>query len=191
MLEALVSGDILEGLEALEAALEPTLGTDPAAVFCSFVDTAHRIIYDAVAEDRLGAAAKMASRLSDDVAEYFRAMLEHTSRPVMRQRLLQILYASDGGEGGGAAESAAAAAYGPLLDVIPSFTPELWAAFLGASQQQSCAVRCARWPSAWSSTLPTCRWARWLRACGWCWRWTSCTRWSRGRLSSTAGPPHR
>ena len=30
-----------------EAALEPTLGTDPAAVFCSFVDTAHRIIYDA------------------------------------------------------------------------------------------------------------------------------------------------
>ena len=47
VLEALVSGDILEGLEALEAALEPTLGTDPAAVFCSFVDTAHRIIYDA------------------------------------------------------------------------------------------------------------------------------------------------
>ena len=129
MLEALVSGDILEGLEALEAALEPTLGTDPAAVFCSFVDTAHRIIYDAVAEDRLGAAAKMASRLSDDVAEYFRAMLEHTSRPVMRQRLLQILYASDGGEGGGAAESAAAAAYGPLLDVTPSFTPELWLRF--------------------------------------------------------------
>ena len=119
MLEALVSGDILEGLEALEAALEPTLGTDPAAVFCSFVDTAHRIIYDAVAEDRLGAAAKMASRLSDDVAEYFRAMLEHTSRPVMRQRLLQILYASDGGEGGGAAESA----YGPLLDVTPTPTP--------------------------------------------------------------------
>ena len=188
MLEALVSGDILEGLEALEAALEPTLGTDPAAVFCSFVDTAHRIIYDAVAEDRLGAAAKMASRLSDDVAEYFRAMLEHTSRPVMRQRLLQILYASDGGEGGGAAESA----YGPLLDVTPTPAhPKLWAAFIGASQQQSRAVRCARWPSAWSSTLPTCRWARWWRACGWCLRWTSCTRWSRGRLSSIAGPRTR
>lgn len=93
VLEALISGEILEGLEALERAT----GAAPATVYCGFVDTAHRIIYDAVAEDRLSAATKMASCLTgvDDVAAYFRDMLRNTSRPVMRSRLLQILHAAD------------------------------------------------------------------------------------------------
>ena len=81
--------------------------------------TAHRIIYDAVAEDRLSAAAKMASCLSgvDDVAAYFRDMLRNTSRPLIRERLLQILYAADGGGAAGAAHG-----YGELLEL--RFEPE-------------------------------------------------------------------
>ena len=56
--------------------MERATGATPAAVYCSFVDTAHRIIYDAVAEDRLSAATKMASCLTgaDAVAAYFRDM---------------------------------------------------------------------------------------------------------------------
>ena len=110
VLEALISGEILEGLEALERAT----GAAPATVYCGFVDTAHRIIYDAVAEDRLSAATKMASCLTgvDDVAAYFRDMLRNTSRPVMRSRLLQILHAADRDGAAGAAHG-----YGDLLEL--------------------------------------------------------------------------
>ncbi len=110
VLEALISGEILEGLEALERAT----GAAPATVYCGFVDTAHRIIYDAVAEDRLSAAVKMASCLTgvDDVAAYFRDMLRNTSRPVMRCRLLQIIHAADRDGTAGAAHG-----YSELLEL--------------------------------------------------------------------------